>query len=126
MTEEFSCMSDAGEYGVIETPVQMNVEPALFCAVLNGCVDTIDGSMLIFVHRNDDTFLAVDHLGFDLGYFFGFYAQDDIICFYAVIWVITIAIIWISWNGLMHGNLLPELCHLGAKLFFLADTRVCF
>lgn len=48
-------------------------------SVLYGGIDTVDSGVLIFVHRNDQTFLPVDDLGVNLSDFSGLDAQDDIV-----------------------------------------------
>ena len=40
-------------------------------SVLYGGIDTVDSGVLIFVHRNDQTFLPVDDLGVNLSDFSG-------------------------------------------------------
>ena len=56
-----------------------SIRHRLHRSVLYGGIDTVDSGVLIFVHRNDQTFLPVDDLGVNLSDFFRLDAQDDIV-----------------------------------------------
>lgn len=56
-----------------------SIRHRLHRSVLYGSVDTVDSGVLIFIHRNDQTFLPVDDLGVNLSDFFRLDAQDDIV-----------------------------------------------
>ena len=56
-----------------------SIRHRLHRSVLYSSVDTVDSGVLIFVHRNDQTFLPVDDLGVDLSDLFRLDAQDDIV-----------------------------------------------
>ena len=48
---------------------------------LHGSVYTVDGSILVFLHRDDETFFPVDNLGFDLCSLLRLYTEDNIVGF---------------------------------------------
>ena len=56
-----------------------SIRHRLHRSVLYGGIDTVDSGVLIFIHRNDQTFLSVDDLGVNLSDFFRLDAQDDIV-----------------------------------------------
>ena len=75
--------------------------------------------MFVFIHRDHEAFLTVDHLGFDLRYFFRFDTQNDIIRLDRIIGVIRIV-------GMVQRYLLLQFFDLSTECFFFADTRVGF
>ena len=50
-------------------------------STLYGSINTVDGGMFVFIHRNDKALFSVYDLGMNLSDLFRFYAQNDVVGF---------------------------------------------